>query len=185
VCPNSRPGWNRDRLKLYVFFCSSIHYHLSTSKRWDTSDRFSIRTAARNFSLTASMRACETYAQTHKTSEKYVISTTFILRCRDSLNDDHHCALLSYPLASRYKSWRSSSASIDCRSRIIGRKRGSWNDRDRSSATARHLTARSEPVSCCVRAPHSPGCRAEGARARGVHVRPSRSGRSRFSQRSQ
>jgi hypothetical protein len=32
-------GWNRDRLKLSVFFCSSIHYPLSTSKRWDASDR--------------------------------------------------------------------------------------------------------------------------------------------------
>ena len=38
MCPNSRPSWNRDRLKLYVFFCSSIHYRLSTNKRWDTSD---------------------------------------------------------------------------------------------------------------------------------------------------
>jgi tripartite-type tricarboxylate transporter receptor subunit TctC len=33
-------------------------------------------------------------------------------------------------------------------------------------STDRNVTTRSEPVSCCVRAPHSPGSPAEGARAR-------------------
>ena len=48
----------------------------------------------------------------------------------------------------------------------------------------RNVSARSAPEPCCARAPHSPGCRAEGARSYGVRANPSRLNRRLLSPRS-
>ena len=84
--PEFSPEWNRDRLKLYVFFCSSIHYRLSTNKRWDVLKRLELTVNVDNEAAIRLYKRCDFEVEgTHRADTfrggKYV-DTFFMARLK-------------------------------------------------------------------------------------------------------